>query len=269
MLVVTFGSFFLSQAIGNRLLITRNLYESLVELVRVFREFLMRTSKRYKSRLEETLGAALMSDVDKGPHRVDADIQGGSTASTSSPGIAKFDNGAANLSSGGKCNDGAPSDRGSFSCDLCLAAWTPATISAFETISADIHRTLPRLGVVRVVPRDTQDSIHEADTAKTSESQAMAPVALSDEQTSFSCSTEAGVRPLPLALRRDGQQLYSRLRLLLETFVLLRPDVGYVQGMGFLAAMLLLYMEDDYEAFVCFANLLVSAFLAANVNREF
>eukprot|EP00696_Hemimastix_kukwesjijk_P012002 gnl/Hemi2/25043_TR8421_c0_g1_i1.p3 gnl/Hemi2/25043_TR8421_c0_g1~~gnl/Hemi2/25043_TR8421_c0_g1_i1.p3 ORF type:complete len:195 (+),score=53.60 gnl/Hemi2/25043_TR8421_c0_g1_i1:947-1531(+) len=34
-----------------------------------------------------------------------------------------------------------------------------------------------------------------------------------------------------------------------------RPDVGYVQGMSYMAAMLLLYM-DAYEAFTCFANLL-------------
>jgi hypothetical protein len=36
---------------------------------------------------------------------------------------------------------------------------------------------------------------------------------------------------------------------------ILRPEVGYVQGMSYLAAMLLLYMES-YEAFTCLANML-------------
>eukprot|EP00742_Colponemidia_sp_Colp-10_P003614 GILJ01003848.1.p1 GENE.GILJ01003848.1~~GILJ01003848.1.p1 ORF type:complete len:996 (-),score=129.78 GILJ01003848.1:642-3572(-) len=40
----------------------------------------------------------------------------------------------------------------------------------------------------------------------------------------------------------------------LETYILYRPDIGYVQGMSHLAAVLLLYMEA-YEAFLCFANL--------------
>ena len=46
------------------------------------------------------------------------------------------------------------------------------------------------------------------------------------------------------------------LQTLLEVFVMLRPDLGYVQGMAFIAATLLLYM-DEYSAFVCFANLMV------------
>ena len=32
--------------------------------------------------------------------------------------------------------------------------------------------------------------------------------------------------------------------------------MGYVQGMSYLAAMLLLYVESEFDAFVCMANLL-------------
>lgn len=42
--------------------------------------------------------------------------------------------------------------------------------------------------------------------------------------------------------------------------VCLRPDVGYVQGMSYLAGMLLLY-NDTYNTFVCFSNLLNNHFL--------
>jgi hypothetical protein len=47
------------------------------------------------------------------------------------------------------------------------------------------------------------------------------------------------------------------LRQVLETYVCYRPDVGYVQGMSYVTAMLLLYM-DAYSAFQCLANLLAS-----------
>ena len=42
---------------------------------------------------------------------------------------------------------------------------------------------------------------------------------------------------------------------MLGAFVCFRPDVGYVQGMSFIAAVLLLNMEPAV-AFVAFANLL-------------
>eukprot|EP01012_Entosiphon_sulcatum_P006148 TRINITY_DN12874_c0_g1_i2.p1 TRINITY_DN12874_c0_g1~~TRINITY_DN12874_c0_g1_i2.p1 ORF type:complete len:370 (+),score=55.04 TRINITY_DN12874_c0_g1_i2:409-1518(+) len=50
---------------------------------------------------------------------------------------------------------------------------------------------------------------------------------------------------------RDHENLYRVLR----AYVHFRPDIGYVQGMSYLAAVLLLYM-DPYAAFVCLANML-------------
>ena len=45
------------------------------------------------------------------------------------------------------------------------------------------------------------------------------------------------------------------LHSVLAAYVCYRPDVGYVQGMSFIAAVLILNM-DAPDAFVCFANLL-------------
>jgi hypothetical protein len=49
--------------------------------------------------------------------------------------------------------------------------------------------------------------------------------------------------------------LYEDMLDLLLAYVALRPDVGYVQGMSYLAAIFLLNL-DPYDAFVSFANLL-------------
>mmetsp|Transcript_72498 Transcript_72498/g.206456 ORF Transcript_72498/g.206456 Transcript_72498/m.206456 type:complete len:157 (+) Transcript_72498:194-664(+) len=82
-------------------------------------------------------------------------------------------------------------------------------------------------------------------------------------------------------------QTSGSLRDVLQTFVRYRPDIGYVQGasavasvlssrpdvdghtihpwppgpgMSYLAATLLLYMDDSFECFTCFANLLNQPF---------
>ncbi|PXF42307.1 TBC1 domain family member 14 [Gracilariopsis chorda] len=54
----------------------------------------------------------------------------------------------------------------------------------------------------------------------------------------------------------QGSHYEFALRDVLEAFLYLKPDVGYSQGMSFLAAVLLLYM-DPFEAFSCFCNMLL------------
>ncbi|VDO39959.1 unnamed protein product [Onchocerca flexuosa] len=50
---------------------------------------------------------------------------------------------------------------------------------------------------------------------------------------------------------------YEELLLdLLGAYVCYRPDIGYVQSMCFLGAMLLLQMDQPYQSFQAFANLL-------------
>ena len=35
-----------------------------------------------------------------------------------------------------------------------------------------------------------------------------------------------------------------------------RPDIGYVQGMSYVAATFLLFMDNEYQSFVTFCNLM-------------
>lgn len=58
-----------------------------------------------------------------------------------------------------------------------------------------------------------------------------------------------------LGIFQKGGPYYDMLLNLLGAYVCYRPDVGYVQGMSFLAAVLLLNM-DIVDAFIAFANLL-------------
>lgn len=53
-----------------------------------------------------------------------------------------------------------------------------------------------------------------------------------------------------------GSTYENALRDILQSFLYLKPDIGYSQGMSFLAAVLLLYM-DSYDAFCCFSNMLL------------
>lgn len=52
------------------------------------------------------------------------------------------------------------------------------------------------------------------------------------------------------------------LKRILSAYVCLRPDIGYIQGMCFIAAILLLNMEE-IETFICLVNLMESPCLNA------
>ncbi|KAL0483695.1 TBC1 domain family protein [Acrasis kona] len=54
---------------------------------------------------------------------------------------------------------------------------------------------------------------------------------------------------------QEGGPYYDNFQKVLECYAKFRPDVGYVQGMSYLVAMLLLNMET-YPAFVTLANML-------------
>ncbi|CAH2006064.1 unnamed protein product [Acanthoscelides obtectus] len=58
-----------------------------------------------------------------------------------------------------------------------------------------------------------------------------------------------------LGIFQEGGPYSETLHSLLAAYVCYRPDVGYVQGMSYIAAILILNMEQ-YDAFICFANLL-------------
>ena len=54
--------------------------------------------------------------------------------------------------------------------------------------------------------------------------------------------------------KKDGLH-YDKLQRILEAFTMHRPDIGYVQGMSYVAAVLLLYM-DEHSAFISFCNMI-------------
>jgi len=58
-----------------------------------------------------------------------------------------------------------------------------------------------------------------------------------------------------LSIFQKSGPYHQSLANVLEAYTCYRPDVGYVQGMSYIAAMLLLNL-NEYEAFVAFANLL-------------
>eukprot|EP00300_Choanocystis_sp_HF-7_P015452 c19062_g1_i3.p1 GENE.c19062_g1_i3~~c19062_g1_i3.p1 ORF type:complete len:784 (+),score=174.73 c19062_g1_i3:868-3219(+) len=64
-------------------------------------------------------------------------------------------------------------------------------------------------------------------------------------------------RTLPqLAMFDERGPFFEELRTLLQVWVFYRPDVGYTQGMSYVAAMALLHMKDAPQAFQLFANVL-------------
>ncbi|XP_047026595.1 TBC1 domain family member 12-like [Helicoverpa zea] len=70
-----------------------------------------------------------------------------------------------------------------------------------------------------------------------------------------------------LCIFQPGGPYFDVLHELLAAYVCYRPDIGYVQGMSFIAAVLILNMEAP-QAFVCFANLLDGPVLRAAFTRD-
>eukprot|EP00927_Polykrikos_kofoidii_P054489 TRINITY_DN48900_c0_g1_i1.p1 TRINITY_DN48900_c0_g1~~TRINITY_DN48900_c0_g1_i1.p1 ORF type:complete len:943 (-),score=170.85 TRINITY_DN48900_c0_g1_i1:110-2938(-) len=77
-------------------------------------------------------------------------------------------------------------------------------------------------------------------------------------EQSTACITLDLVRTFPtLAFFNVGGPLHEDCSKILQAYTFFRPDIGYVQGMSYLAAMLLLYMPV-YPAFVSLCNLINS-----------
>jgi hypothetical protein len=55
---------------------------------------------------------------------------------------------------------------------------------------------------------------------------------------------------------RFGNKLYQPLKNILLAYSLYRPDLGYVQGMSYVAGSLLLHYGQELETFTVFANIM-------------
>lgn len=58
-----------------------------------------------------------------------------------------------------------------------------------------------------------------------------------------------------MGLFQEGSPFHQDLSDVLEAYVIYQPDIGYVQGMSFIVAILLIN-NSAYEAFVIFATIL-------------
>ena len=65
-----------------------------------------------------------------------------------------------------------------------------------------------------------------------------------------------------LCIFQQGGPYYQLLHNVLSAYVCYRPDIGYVQGMSFIAAILILNL-DEADAFIMFANILNKPMLSA------
>lgn len=60
-----------------------------------------------------------------------------------------------------------------------------------------------------------------------------------------------------MSLFQEGMKYHDSLFKILRAFAMYRPDIGYVQGMSYIAAIVLLYIQDEYKAFMNFSNLML------------
>jgi len=70
-----------------------------------------------------------------------------------------------------------------------------------------------------------------------------------------------------LCIFQKGGPYYNLLHNVLGAYVCYRPDIGYVQGMSFIAAILILNL-DEADAFILFANLINKPCLQAFFNMD-
>ena len=57
-------------------------------------------------------------------------------------------------------------------------------------------------------------------------------------------------------LFRVGQLLHQPLKNILAAYSVYRPDLGYVQGMSYVAASMLMHTGDEFLGFKCFASMM-------------
>ena len=59
-----------------------------------------------------------------------------------------------------------------------------------------------------------------------------------------------------LKVFRFGNKLYQPLKNVLLAYSIFRPDLGYVQGMSYVAASIMLHYGNEFQTFMLFANML-------------
>ncbi|OEH77275.1 TBC domain-containing protein [Cyclospora cayetanensis] len=342
------------EAIGDQMRLTPKFYELLVARMDTARRHLLRTNSKYRERIEYIGGSTMPAsthaqEAESGAHQQPTEARTVQNSKVCSLCGSRTDGPSeTNLPSSG--TEGSRSSDKAESSD-CIGRdcfmWEGEVFTSFLAISADLHRTLPRLGLFSSRPTtgwskpnaeaapnpapDLSDSLstpmgstlraHSLEFAVPSDAARPTPEeARADDKDSSNnsscnswgenadavdlCASEGrssatedvrsssfpcceggqgtqrplqglsperraaaappdsqAVAPVPFGMA-GGEKMETFLQTVLEAYVMLRPDLGYVQGMAFIAATLLLYM-DEYSAFVCFANLMLRRSLHA------
>ncbi|XP_026189998.1 uncharacterized protein LOC34622363 [Cyclospora cayetanensis] len=342
------------RAIGDQMRLTPKFYELLVARMDTARRHLLRTNSKYRERIEYIGGSTMPAsthaqEAESGAHQQPTEARTVQNSKVCSLCGSRTDGPSeTNLPSSG--TEGSRSSDKAESSD-CIGRdcfmWEGEVFTSFLAISADLHRTLPRLGLFSSRPTtgwskpnaeaapnpapDLSDSLstpmgstlraHSLEFAVPSDAARPTPEeARADDKDSSNnsscnswgenadavdlCASEGrssatedvrsssfpcceggqgtqrplqglsperraaaappdsqAVAPVPFGMA-GGEKMETFLQTVLEAYVMLRPDLGYVQGMAFIAATLLLYM-DEYSAFVCFANLMLRRSLHA------
>ncbi len=135
---------------------------------------------------------------------------------------------------------------------------TPELFKICTVKAQRVHQLLDR-----IVSMENAINDHKGEPDKKAEEElAKAKLELSQyEQPESKERSIAGIqydlpRTFPdLGFFKKGGGFYEDLEQVLEAFVINRPDIGYVQGMSYIAGMLLLVM-DKFKAFVCLSNII-------------
>ena len=145
-----------------------------------------------------------------------------------------------------------------------MASGTPTEERhALDAIPREELKRLSRLGIPAHRRRVLWPQLCRADELRATEppgyfaSLLAQPVAKPDE-AGFAAERQI---ELDLARTFPGHKLLaneggtSRLRSVLLAYARREPTVGYVQGMGFVAALLLIFLDEEETAFWCFASI--------------
>jgi len=118
--------------------------------------------------------------------------------------------------------------------------------------------------VLRITPELYEIHLRQAADARRVDEASAANVLVTLSEPRKSHGREQSTKCIPFDLPRtfptlaffsEGGPLHQDWRSILEAYTFFRPDIGYVQGMSYLAAMLLLYLPA-YPAFVGLCNLI-------------
>lgn len=141
------------------------------------------------------------------------------------------------------------------------AAGAPAGASATPLVEPDREPRAGQAAAVAAAPTsasalDPEEAEHERELEEARRVLASTPV-FGSQLTVLVVDLDVP-RTFPhLSYFKPGTDMGEALRRILTAFICYRPDRGYIQGMSFVAATVLLHVPDEAQAFAAFANLML------------